>query len=413
MSFRAGVLVFPGSNCDRDIAVALAARRRRGRDGLAQGDRRCRPGSTSSPSPAASRSATTCAAARSRRARRSCARSSAFAEAGGHVLGVCNGFQVLIEAGLLPGALMRNAGLKFVCAAGAADASATADSAFTRGYRARRDDRAADRPPRRQLRRRRRHPRAARGRGPGRLPLRGEPERLDARDIAGILSPNRRVLGLMPHPERAADPAHGGTDGVRLFAGLAAVLGAGRAARRLSGAPAGTRSRAMSKAADAPRPNAHPGRFWMRVGLLASVLGMVLVIWASHIYLTRAFSEDQNADATVRATLYAGSIQSTMQRHAVVPLLLSRDPILILALRIGHVRRRRGAAGDASGRRSAPARSSCSTPRAASWRRATSGRASSTTATRRTSRWRRPTPAPSSRSSRTTTAPTASTTPAA
>ncbi len=73
----------------------------------------------------------------------------------------------------------------------------------------------------------------------------------------------------------------------------------------------------------------------MRAVLLASVIGMMLVIWASHIYLTRAFSEDQNADATVRATLYAGSIQSTMQRHSVVPLLLSRDPILILALRSG------------------------------------------------------------------------------
>jgi two-component system C4-dicarboxylate transport sensor histidine kinase DctB len=90
---------------------------------------------------------------------------------------------------------------------------------------------------------------------------------------------------------------------------------------------------AMSQGGTPPRPLTHPGRFWMRVGLLASIVGMVLVIWASHLYLTRAFSEDQNADATVRATLYAGSIQSTMQRHAVVPLLLSRDPILISALR--------------------------------------------------------------------------------
>ena len=73
----------------------------------------------------------------------------------------------------------------------------------------------------------------------------------------------------------------------------------------------------------------------MRAGLLASIVAMILVIWASHIYLTRAFSEDQNTDATVRATLYAGSIQSTLQRHSLVPLLLSRDPILILALRSG------------------------------------------------------------------------------
>jgi len=92
----------------------------------------------------------------------------------------------------------------------------------------------------------------------------------------------------------------------------------------------------MSKDADAPRLNAPLGRFWMRAALLASVLAMALVIWASHVYLTRAFSEDQNTDATVRATLYAGSIQSTMQRHSVVPLLLSRDPILIMALKTGN-----------------------------------------------------------------------------
>ena len=91
----------------------------------------------------------------------------------------------------------------------------------------------------------------------------------------------------------------------------------------------------MSHAAEPPRPMSQPGRFWMRAGLLASIVGMVLVIWASHVYLTRAFSEDQSADATVRATLYAGAIQSAMQRHAVIPLLLSRDPILILALRSG------------------------------------------------------------------------------
>jgi two-component system C4-dicarboxylate transport sensor histidine kinase DctB len=91
----------------------------------------------------------------------------------------------------------------------------------------------------------------------------------------------------------------------------------------------------MSQAGAPPRQSAHPGRFWTRVGLLASVLGTVLVIWASHSYLTRSFAEKQNAEATVRATLYAGSIQSTAQRLSVVPLLLSRDPILILALRSG------------------------------------------------------------------------------
>ena len=80
---------------------------------------------------------------------------------------------------------------------------------------------------------------------------------------------------------------------------------------------------------------APPGRLWTRVSLVASMIATALVIWASHSYLTRSFAEDQNADSTVRATLYAGSIQSTIQRHSVVPLLLARDPILILALKTG------------------------------------------------------------------------------
>jgi phosphoribosylformylglycinamidine synthase subunit PurQ / glutaminase len=224
MSFRAGVLVFPGSNCDRDIAVALG---RAGAEvamvwhketGLPPGlDLVAIPGGFSF----GDYLRCGAIAARSPIMRAVVA----FAEAGGHVIGVCNGFQVLIEAGLLPGALMRNAGIKFVCAP-AALRVATADSAFTRGYargetivlpiahhdgnyiadadtlaRLEAEDRVAFRY-------------AANPNG-------------SARDIAGILSPNRRVLGVMPHPERAADPAHGGTDGVRLFKGLAAVLAPG------------------------------------------------------------------------------------------------------------------------------------------------------------------------------------------
>ena len=73
----------------------------------------------------------------------------------------------------------------------------------------------------------------------------------------------------------------------------------------------------------------------MRAGLVLSAAIMGLVIWTSQIYLTRSFGETQEADATLRATLYAGSIQSTMQRHSVVPLLLARDPILMIALRMG------------------------------------------------------------------------------
>jgi two-component system C4-dicarboxylate transport sensor histidine kinase DctB len=73
----------------------------------------------------------------------------------------------------------------------------------------------------------------------------------------------------------------------------------------------------------------------MRVGLAASILALLLVIWGGQVYLTRAFSEEQNADATVRATLYAGSLQSALQRNSIVPLLQARDPILIEALRTG------------------------------------------------------------------------------
>ena len=91
----------------------------------------------------------------------------------------------------------------------------------------------------------------------------------------------------------------------------------------------------MNQSSTAAKPTSYPGRIWMRAGLIVSVLVMGLVIWASQIYLTRSFSESQETDATLRATLYAGSIQSAMQRHSVVPLLLARDPILMTALRSG------------------------------------------------------------------------------
>jgi phosphoribosylformylglycinamidine synthase len=144
-----------------------------------------------------------------------------FAEAGGHVLGVCNGFQVLIEAGLLPGALMRNAGLKFICATVPLRVETT-ESAFTRAYNrgetidlpiAHHDGNYfADADT------------LARLEAEDRVAFRyvANPNGAEA-DIAGILSSNRRVLGMMPHPERAADAAHGGTDGARLFAGLTTV----------------------------------------------------------------------------------------------------------------------------------------------------------------------------------------------
>jgi phosphoribosylformylglycinamidine synthase len=227
MSLKAGVVVFPGSNCDRDMAVAL---RRAGAEvamvwhkdtvlpagldlvaipgGFSFGDYlRC--GAIAARAPVMEAVV-------------------AFAGRCGHVLGVCNGFQVLIEAGLLPGALMRNAGLRFVCRPVALEV-ASADSAFTGAYaRGQRitlpvahhdgnyiaDARTLD-------------ALAAEDRVAFRY--------LDnpngsARDIAGILSANRRVLGIMPHPERAVDPEHGGTDGLALLGGLA--LAAARVTER-------------------------------------------------------------------------------------------------------------------------------------------------------------------------------------
>lgn len=222
---RAGVLVFPGSNCDRDLAEALRragaevvmvwhkqAELPRGLDlvgvpgGFAFGDYlRC--------GAIAARMPVMWAVV-------------AFAKAGGHVLGICNGFQVLIEAGLLPGALMRNAGLRFVCRTVELEV-VTAASAFTAAYApgeairlpiAHHDGNfvldAASR---------------ARLEGAGRVALRyRDNPNGSSGAIAGVLSANRRVLGLMPHPERAADPALGLVDGTRLFSGLCHALAAGR-----------------------------------------------------------------------------------------------------------------------------------------------------------------------------------------
>ena len=218
---RAAVLVFPGSNCDRDLAVALTAAGAEvemvwhkdtalpsGLDlvaipgGFSFGDYlRC--GAIAARSPI-------------------CREMVRFAEGGGHVLGICNGFQVLLETGLLPGALMRNAGLKFICRTVGLRVCTT-DSPFTRGYEQgqdiavpiahhdgnyQADDATLDRLD-----------------GEDRVAFRyAENPNGSARDIAGILSGNRRVLGLMPHPERAAEPQHSGSDGAVLFQSLGRVL---------------------------------------------------------------------------------------------------------------------------------------------------------------------------------------------
>jgi phosphoribosylformylglycinamidine synthase len=147
-----------------------------------------------------------------------------FALSGGPVLGVCNGFQVLVESGLLPGALLRNAGMKFICRP-VGVAVETTDSPFTRGaekgqvlmlpvahgegnYFA--DDRTLD-----ELE------------AEDRVALRYvEPVNGSQRNIAGILNAKRNVMGMMPHPERAADPLMGSTDGLVILQAMAgAVVG--------------------------------------------------------------------------------------------------------------------------------------------------------------------------------------------
>ncbi len=141
---------------------------------------------------------------------------------GGYVLGVCNGFQILTEAGLLPGALLRNAGLRFLSMDTMLRVERN-DTVFTKGW----EKGAVFRAPM--------------AHGDGNYTAdeatlnRLEGENLvafryadgnrngSARDIAGIFSPNLRVLGLMPHPENLVDPLMGGTDGKPLFDALAAA----------------------------------------------------------------------------------------------------------------------------------------------------------------------------------------------
>lgn len=214
---KAAVVTFPGSNCDRDLALAFEragfqvlrvwhkdSALPEGTDvvgvpgGFSFGDYlRC--GAIAAQSPVA-------------------AAIKAHAARGGHVLGICNGFQVLTEMGLLPGALMRNAGLSFVCRRVGLRVATTA-SAFTAGYA-----------PGQEITVPVAHHDGnftidaeglARLRGEDRIAFTyvQNPNGAMA-DIAGILSENRRVLGMMPHPERVVDPAHGGTDGSALFAAL-------------------------------------------------------------------------------------------------------------------------------------------------------------------------------------------------
>lgn len=222
MAFRAAVITFPGSNCDRDMAVAIEAvsgqpalRVWHGDadlpanldfialpGGFSYGDY-LRSGAMAAKSPIL----------------------RAVVEAAGRgvpVLGVCNGFQVLTESGLLPGALMRNAGQTFVCRTVDLEVTNTS-SPFTAGFAQGEHIRIpvahhdgnyfADQATLDTFE------------GEGRVAFRyADNPNGSQRDIAGVLSANGRVLGMMPHPERAMQPAAhpslGGADGRKLFENL-------------------------------------------------------------------------------------------------------------------------------------------------------------------------------------------------
>lgn len=215
MAFTAGVITFPGSNCDRDMAVAIEKISGKAPlriwhgyaelpdnidfiavpGGFSYGDY-LRSGAMAANSPVM-RSVI------------------AAAERGVPVLGVCNGFQVLTEARLLPGALMRNAGIRFVCRTVPLVVE-NASSLFTQGYHkgqtihipvAHHDGNYfADEDV------------LARLEGEGRIAFRyGEQVNGSSCQIAGVLNEKGNVLGMMPHPERAIEPEQGSADGRALF----------------------------------------------------------------------------------------------------------------------------------------------------------------------------------------------------
>ena len=227
---RAAVIVFPGSNCDRDAKIALEFATGFPADmvlhsdhnlpkvdlivipgGFSYGDY-LRGGAMAAHSPIMREV-------------------KVAAEGGIPVLGICNGFQVLTECGMLPGVLMRNASLKFICRPVTLRIENN-QSIFTAGYKAGQlieipvahnegnyfaDEQTLD-----SLE------------GDGRVAIRyatpegtigpdGNPNG-SARNIAGIFNETKNVLGLMPHPERAADAKHGGIDGKAMFDSLVQAL---------------------------------------------------------------------------------------------------------------------------------------------------------------------------------------------
>ena len=227
---KASVIVFPGSNCDRDAAVALEAATGtapamvwHGDSEIPASDLIVLPGGFSYGDYLRSGAM----AAHSPVMREVVTR----ARAGTPVLGICNGFQVLTEAGLLPGVLMRNATLKFICRDVLLRVERN-DSAYTRRYArgevvrfaiAHKDGSYfAD------------EDTLARLEGEGRVAFRycerdgkvtaaANPNG-SRNNIAGIYNETGRVLGLMPHPERLADAALSGTDGAKMFLSLVETL---------------------------------------------------------------------------------------------------------------------------------------------------------------------------------------------
>jgi phosphoribosylformylglycinamidine synthase len=220
---KSAVIVFPGSNCDRDLAVVLEQvsgtrpamiwhRETALPDGL---DLIAVPGGFSYGDYL--RSGAMAANSPVMRAVKEAA------ERGVPVLGICNGFQILTEAGLLPGALMRNAGIAFVCRDVPLKVE-NSQSAFTSRYEAGEEimipvahhdgNFQADAATLDRLE------------GEGRIAFRyGDEVNGSARRIAGIISEAGNVLGMMPHPERMSEAAHGGTAGRRLFEGLIEAVG--------------------------------------------------------------------------------------------------------------------------------------------------------------------------------------------
>lgn len=215
---KSAVIVFPGSNCDRDAARALTRltgvpaqmvwhKETSLPDGLdlvvlpggfSYGDY-LRSGAMAAKSPVVREVI-------------------AHAERGGLVLGICNGFQVLTETRLLPGALARNAGLKFACKE-VPLAIVNGNTAFTRAYRETRETEipiahgdgrfVAD------------EDTLARVEGEGQVVFRYlDNPNGSARDIAGLMNTRGNVMGMMPHPERASDPVLGRTGGAAIFQSL-------------------------------------------------------------------------------------------------------------------------------------------------------------------------------------------------